>query len=114
MVRPIARGVVAAAMLAGGATAGTAQTFPIGAGPYDPAVPTVAGIRGPATGEAFSTASDVVRVLERIARGIELEVDDVIRAGADRLGARELHQVCDRAHHRLRLLVAQPAADHGE
>ena len=67
MVRPIARGVVAAAMLAGGATAGTAQTFPIGAGPYDPAVPTVAGIRGPATGEAFSTASDVVRVLERIA-----------------------------------------------
>jgi hypothetical protein len=54
-------------MLAGGAATTTGQTFPAGPGPYDPAVPTVAEIRGEATGDAFSTASDVVRVLERIA-----------------------------------------------
>ncbi len=66
-LRPIARGLAATGLLAGGAVAASGQTFPAGPGPYDPVVPTVAETRGEPTGAAFSSASDVVRILERIA-----------------------------------------------
>jgi len=64
---PIARGLAAAGILAGWATTASGQAFPGGPGPYEPGVPTVGEIRGEPTGASFSTASDVVRVLERIA-----------------------------------------------
>ena len=63
----ISRTLAAAAMLTGWTTIASGQAFPAGPGPYEPGVPTVAAIRGKPTGAAFSTASDVVRVLERIA-----------------------------------------------
>ena len=51
---PIARGLVAAGMLAGGTASASGQTFPAGPGPYDPAVPTVAQLA--AFPKTFSTA----------------------------------------------------------
>ncbi|HET6340745.1 MAG TPA: M14 family metallopeptidase, partial [Gemmatimonadota bacterium] len=63
---PIARGVAAAGILAGWVTTASGQALPGGPGPYEPGIPTVAEIRGEPTGADFSTASEVVRVLERI------------------------------------------------
>jgi len=63
----IGRALAAAAVLAGWTTTATGQVFPTGPGPYEPGVPTVAAVRGKPTGAAFSSASDVMRILELIA-----------------------------------------------
>lgn len=63
----IARGVAAAALLAGWATTAAGQTFPAGPGPYRPGIPTVAEIRGGPTGATFTVASEAVKFLERLA-----------------------------------------------
>lgn len=43
------------------------QVFPPGPGPYDPAVPEVASIRGFPTGAGFTTSDRILGVLERLA-----------------------------------------------
>ncbi len=60
------------ALLIGGILVGRAeplagQSFPPGPGPYDPAVPEVAEIRGFPTGAGFTTSAEILRVLERVA-----------------------------------------------
>ncbi len=57
--------LMAAAFLSAGPLAG--QVFPPGPGPYDPAVPEVAEIRGFPTGAGFTSSDRILRVLERLA-----------------------------------------------
>lgn len=69
--RPMGRGSVlgllVAAALVGHVESLAGQAFPPGPGPYDPAVPGVADLRGFPTGAGFTSPVDIVRILERIA-----------------------------------------------
>ncbi|MGH7563479.1 MAG: M14 family zinc carboxypeptidase [Gemmatimonadota bacterium] len=59
--------LLAGAVLVGRAGPLAGQVFPSGPGPYDPAVPEVAEIRGFPTGAGFTTTAEILRVLERVA-----------------------------------------------
>ena len=62
-----------AGFLAAAAPAGGQTPYAPGPGPYDPAVPTVAELRGFPTGANFSLHADVERVL----RGLEAATDRI-------------------------------------
>jgi len=65
---PAVRGALALTLVTGGIPAAAQETFPTGPGPYDPDVPTVASVRGFASGASFSTYREIERALAAIER----------------------------------------------